>query len=208
MEKLVSADRLKVAKTHVWRLHQDYDGQDFYYTVRLERASMLRGIRQDDRALADYEWLISNYPKIPSAFVARADVRRNKGQMREALDDVDRAARLDPQGEDPKLLRIEIYFAMKRYAEAEKLSTEIIRKGGSVRALGIAHYNRGWARKMLNQADLAMFDMEEAFARSPVYYHGMMQRMIENGYYEGSPGDGYSEFARNGLKACIIDPQC
>ena len=54
------------------------------------------------RALADFDWLISRYPKIALAFVFRGQVLRHKNNDIDALKDYSRAVELDPQNADAR----------------------------------------------------------------------------------------------------------
>jgi tetratricopeptide (TPR) repeat protein len=191
----------------LWRFNHPA-GSDFYEVVRLERARMLRNLRRRQPALDDLNWLAENYPRIPEIFAERGDLLFDDGKTEEAMSDAAHALALEPLGEPQRILKLKILERQKRADEAIRLADDIIRRGGTVAAIGDAYYYRGWSHKHKKEVDQAQADMEEAFARQSFYRTIMFQRMIEHGYYEGTMQDEYSMSAHNGLRACIIDPDC
>jgi len=94
---------------------------------------------------------------------------------------------------------------MGRYDEALADATEII---GGFRAQGEGYRLRAAIAKRQGDRRQALQDYEEAFRNDPRFLRIMQERLAGLGYLSRHYSTAYSEETRNGMMACIIDPEC
>jgi tetratricopeptide (TPR) repeat protein len=207
LEKLIAAGPEKVSKVRYWR-DRTNGTYDFYGNARETRGLWYEYTRQSDKALKEYDWLATTYPKVASGFVGRARVRESFNDLPGALRDAERAIELDRWGDEQKQLRLRLLYAMKRPADIVAMATGIIEGGASDSLRGDAYFYRALVHRDRSENDPALDDFENSFRYERFYLRQRLQRMASRGYYEGKETDEYSEAARNGLRACILDPEC
>lgn len=180
-------------------------GVFFAAHVRRERARYLMLAGRDDEALLDVDWLISHHPTMASAYLLRGQILRNKKDIIEAVKDYGRAIELDPGNVDARRERGWSLLGMGRYDEALTDATEII---GGFRAQGEGYRLRAAIAKRQGDRRQALQDYEEAFRNDPRFLRIMQERLAGLGYLSRHYSTAYSEETRNGMMACIIDPEC
>jgi tetratricopeptide (TPR) repeat protein len=207
LEKLIVAGREKVSKVRYWR-DRHRETYDFYGNARETRALWYAYTRQSDKALKEYDWLIAAYPNVAEGYAGRGGARETLGDLTGALRDAERAIELDKWGDEQRYMRLRLLFAMKRPADVIAMATGIIQGSATDRLRGHAHFFRARAHEHRRENDMALDDFEFAFRHDTSYLSQMLQQMVERGYYDGKETDDYSDAARNGLRACILDPEC
>lgn len=173
--------------------------------VRRERAMHLMFAGREDEALVDLEWLISRHPTMASAYLLRGQILRNKKDVIAAIKDYGRAIELDPGNVDARRGRGWSLLSMGRYDEALVDATEII---GGFREQGEGYRLRAEIAKRQGDRGQALQDYEEVFRNDPRLLRIMQERLAGLGYLSRHYSTAYSEEMRNGMMACIVDPEC
>lgn len=201
-QAILSHDEAELDKVSFWRKKGD---ALFAAHVRQERARHLLLAGRDTEALADIEWLISRHPNMSSAFFMRGQIRRNKKDTIEAVKDYGRAIELDPGNVDARRGRGWSLLGMGRYDEALIDAIEII---GGFREQGEGYRLRAEIAKRQGDRRQALQDYEEAFRNDPRFLRIMQEQLAGLGYLSRHYSTAYSEEMRNGMMACIVDPEC
>jgi len=174
--------------------------------VRFERAKYLMFANRNNEAIAGFNWLISNYPKAASAFVLRGQILRYSNNEADALKDYSHAVELDPSNVEARRGKAWTLFELKRLDEAMAESDWLTSSFSPVRGEG--YRLRAYIDKMRGNGDQALLDYEEAFRLDREIFRRTQERMIELGYVSSQSGGNYTEEFRNGVRACIADPEC
>lgn len=201
-QAILSHDEAELDKVSFWRKKGD---ALFAAHVRGERAKHLLLAGRDTEALADVEWLISRHPDMSSAFFMRGQILRNKKDTIEAVKDYGRAIELEPGNVDARRERGWVLLGMEKFDEALIDATEII---GGFRAQGDGYWLRAEIAKRQGDRGQALQDYEEAFRNDPRVLRTMRERLVGLGYLSRHSSGAYSEETRNGMMACVIDPEC
>lgn len=201
-QAILSHDEAELDKVSFWRNKGD---ALFAAHVRGERARHLLLAGRDTEALADVEWLISRHPDMSSAYFMRGQIRRNKKDAIEAVKDYGRAIELEPGNVDARRERGWVLLGMEKFDEALIDATEII---GGFRAQGDGYWLRAEVAKRQGDRGQALQDYEEAFRNDPRLLRMMRERLVGLGYLSRHSSGAYSEETRNGMMACVVDPEC
>lgn len=105
-------------------------------------------------------------------------------------------------------MEIKALFHLKRHDEALLKASKLIEETNNEFARGEALFWRGFVNKALGHAKDSLRDFEQSFALHPQWQMAVLTQLRQSGYYDGEVTDSYSEEARNGLQACILDPEC
>ena len=206
-DKILSASDEDLHKVKMWRdpacLCFDFRGQ-----AGFDRAETTFRMQDYPKALADFDSLVSDYPKIPGAYVGRGRVYEQLGRFSEELTDVRVALKLDPRWPAQRVDEIDALFHLRRYDEAVLVATKFIDSSNYDFARGEAFFWRAYANKALHHSEESLQDFEQSFVLSPQRLNSVLTQLVQSGYYDGGSADNYSEKARNGLQACILDPEC
>jgi tetratricopeptide (TPR) repeat protein len=201
-QTILSHDEAELDKVSFRRKERDVL---FAAHVRRERARHLLLAGRDTEAMADVEWLISRHPNMSAAFFMRGQILRNKKDTIEAVKDFGRAIELDPGNVDAKRVRGWSLLNMGRYDEAMVDATELI---GGFREQDEGYRLRAEIAKLQGDRKQALQDYEEAFRNNPRFLRIMQERLAGLGYLSRHYSTSYSEEMRNGMMACIVDPEC
>lgn len=180
-------------------------GVFFSAHVRRERARYLMLADRHDEARLDVDWLISRHPTMSSAYLMRGQILHNKQDVIGAVKDYGRAIELDPGNVDARRERGWALLGMEKYDEALVDATEII---GGFQAQGDGYRLRATIAKRQGDRGQALQDYEEAFRNDPRLLRIMRERLVGLGYLSQHSSGVYSEETRNGMMACVIDPEC
>lgn len=182
------------------------DAYPFSGYVRYERSRFLMFANRNDEALEGSDWLIAHYPTNSQAFVLRGQILRSKNNDVEALKDYSHAVELDPEDVDARRGRGWTLFVLEKLNEAMIEADWLARPTSSARGDGFRL--RAYIHKRLGDSEQALLDYEEAFQNDSEILRQTQERMVQLGYISSQAGNTYGEEFRNGVRACIADPEC
>lgn len=171
--------------------------------VRYERSKYLMFANHNDEALEGINWLIAHYPKAAPAFVLRGQILNRGNQKADALQDYSHAVELDPENVDARRGKAWTLFSLKKMDEAMAEADWLVQPTSPVRGEGFRL--RAYINKRLGHGDQALLDYEEAFRNDREILRQTQQLVVELGY---ASTDSSGEEFRNGMRACIADPEC
>lgn len=176
--------------------------------VRLDRAEVLLRMDRDAEALAELDKLALAYPEIGGVFTVRAQLHNGLRGFKQAHADARLAVELEPDGLAQKEALVRALVGLGEHKQALSSADKFIagRLNGLVR--GRILFWRGYANKALSHREEALQDFEASIAYDPFMLPALLTQLVQNDYYEGEVTDTYNNRARNGLQACIIDPEC
>jgi len=206
-DRILSASEEDLSKVRMWR-DPNCPCYDFRGHVRFTRAELLYLMEEYPRALEDFERLISDYPSIADGYVGRGRIHQLRREFSKALTDAQTAIKLNPRWPAQRLLEIKALHYLRRYDEALLQATKLIDETDMQFALGEALFWRGYINKALHNNEDSLNDFERSFALHPQWQWAIVTQLRYSGYYDGEVSDYYSEKMRNGLQACIVDPEC
>ena len=206
-DRILSASEEDLGKVRMWR-DPNCPCYDFPGDVRFKRAELLYAMEEYPRALEDFERLISDYPSIADGYVGRGRIHQLRREFSKALTDAQTAIKLNPREPAQRLLEIKALHYLRRYDEALVQANRLIDETDIQFALGEALFWRGYVNKALHNNEDSLNDFERSFALHPQWQWAIATQLRYSGYYDGEVTDSYSEKMRNGLQACIIDPEC
>jgi tetratricopeptide (TPR) repeat protein len=206
-DRILSASEEDLSKVRMWR-DPNCPCYDFRGYVRFTRAELLNNMEEYPRALEDFERLVSDYPNIADGYVGRGRIYQLRREFSKALTDAQTAIKLIPRGPAQRLLEIKALHYLGRYDEALLKATKLIDETNIQFALGEALFWRGYINKALHNTEDSLNDFERSFTLHPQWQWAIVTQLRYSGYYEGEVTDYYSEKMRNGLQACIVDPEC
>ena len=177
----------------------------FSAEVRYERAKQLMGAKRNDQALSDVDLLIARYPSMAPAFALRGQILQTRRDEIGAIQDYDRAIELDPSNIDARHGRAWAYFYLQRFDEAAGEANWLVEAGPLT--AGDGFYLRAQTYKRQGNNEQAFNAYLEAFQYDPRALAVTRQRMVELGYVAAS-NEEYNEEFRNGVRACVADPDC
>jgi tetratricopeptide (TPR) repeat protein len=160
------------------------------------------------KALVELDSLALDYPQIADIFIVRGRIYDRFRRFGEALADAQTAVKLDPHWPAQQILEVTALFHLKRHDEALVLATKVIDETNVDFARGEALFWRGYINKALHHSEDSLRDFEQSFALHPQWQWAIVTQLRYSGYYDGEVSDYYSEKMRNGLQACILDPEC
>lgn len=165
-----------------------YDNRGVYY----------RSIKQNDKAMQDYNKVIEINPMYPLTYNNRGNIYFDQMKDDLALADYNKALELDPDNVKALTNRAIIFVRTKRYdealrdfARAEKLEPNFER----------IYFNRGIHYDMLNQNDLALQDFDRYLKLDPKHDGIWNSRGVSNqklGNYQDSVSDFTKALSING----------
>lgn len=206
-DRILNASKEELDKVRMWR-EPNCPCYDFRGDVRFRRAELLYLMEEYPRALEDFERLISDYPSIADGYVGRGRIHQLRREFSKALTDAQTAIKLRPRWPAQRLLEIKALHYLGRYDEALLRATKLIDETNIQFALGEALFWRGYVNKALHNNEDSLNDFERSFALHPQWQWAIVTQLRYSGYYDGEVTDYYSEKMRNGLQACILDPEC
>jgi tetratricopeptide (TPR) repeat protein len=206
-DRILGASEVELSKVRMWR-DPSCPCYDFQGQVRYDRAELLYELQDYSKALADYDVLVSGYPNVAAAFIGRGHVYGQLRKFNEALADAQTALKLDSRWPAQRLLEIESLYQLKRHDEALLRATKLIVETNDGFARGEALFWRGFINKALHHNEESLEDFEQSFSFHPQWLAATLTQLRQSGYYAGEVTDYYNEKARNGLQACILDPEC
>lgn len=178
------------------------------YGIMLEfRGSYYGDNQQNDKALADFNWLIELYPDKARGYYLRARqyLRMNKSQLASA--DIAKSLELLPGYIRALEQRVEVNLKQKKY-EQVLADADIVLAGEARQRAWIEHY-RGVALRGLGRPTDAFESFLTSAKLDPNAANALMARMTGQGYYsETAKHSVEDEKFLNGLMACSIDPKC
>jgi tetratricopeptide (TPR) repeat protein len=119
-----------------------------------------------ERAVDFFTARIRAEPAVADNYVRRAAIREKRGELAEAIADLDEAIRLDPRGAPAHAARGRVRSARKEYDKAVADYTEAIRIDPD---FAVAYDARGSARDEKKEYDGAVADYTEAIRIDPGY---------------------------------------
>lgn len=181
---------------------------DFRDRVRNDRIAALLGKKDYSGALAEADSLVAQYPAIGNSYVMRAHVYEGLRKFTEALADAQMAGKFEPNGDDQKAVEIEALYQLQRYNDALTRANEMLNQPISLATMPKILFWRAFTKKQLHLHEEALRDFEQSFSFNSWHLSAVLTQLRQSGYYDGDVWDPYSEKARNGLQACILDPEC
>lgn len=161
---LLSFQRAKVWKNSetLWTdVIEKYPRSDVAYD---NRGVYYRSIKQNDKALKDYNKVIEINPQYPLTYNNRANIYFDQGKDDLALPDYNKALELDPDNVKALTNRALIYVRAKRYDEAERDFTKAISLDPNYPSI---YFNRGIYYDLTGQNDLALKDFDKYLQLDP-----------------------------------------
>ena len=206
-DRILRASDAELAKVKLWRTPGSKEF-DFKGRVRFSRVASFVALGDYQSALGAINGIIVDYPDSAEAYSARAYLFASLNKNSESLADARMAAGLNPYGGDEKIQIAEALYRLKRYEEDIKTVDRYLDGPLSYESRGGMLFWRGMLYKQLHEPEQALVDLENSFSLSPRNLQSTLIQLIQYGYYDGNENDAYSEKARNGLQACLIDPAC
>lgn len=206
-DKILSASDEVLRKVRIFRdpVRPYFDFRD---RVRNDRIAALIGKADYAAALAEADSLVARYPGIGDSYVMRAHVYERLRKFTEALADARMASKFEPNGDDQKALEIEALYQLQRYNDALTRANEMLNQPISLATMPKILFWRAYTKKQLHLHEEALQDFEQSFSFKSWHLSAVLTQLRQSGYYDGNVTDPYSEKARNGLQACILDPEC
>ena len=206
-DKILSASDEQLRKVRIMRdpVRPYFDFRD---RVRNQRIAALIGKAEYSAALAEADSLVARYPRIGDSYVMRAHVYERLRKFTEALADARMAGKFEPNGDDQKAVEIEALYQLQHYNEALTRANEMLNQPISLATMPKILFWRAFAKKQLHLHEEALQDFEQSFSFKSWHLSAVLTQLRQSGYYDGNVMDPYSEKARNGLQACILDPEC
>ncbi len=206
-DKILSASDEALRKVRIWRdpVRPNFNFRD---TVRSDRIAAFIGKGDYTAALAEADSLVARYPNIGDSYVMRAHVYDGLRKFNEVLADARMASKFEPNGDDQKALEIEALYQLQRYDDALSRANEILNRPMTAATIPKILFWRAYTKKQLHLHAEALQDFEQSFSFKSWHLSAVLTQLRQSGYYDGNVTDPYSEKVRNGLQACILDPEC
>jgi tetratricopeptide (TPR) repeat protein len=132
----------------------------------------------------------------------RAYIYQRLRKFTEALADARMASKFEPDGDDQKAVEIEALYQLQRYNDALTRANEMLNQPITVATVPKILFWRAFTKKQLHLHEEALQDFEQSFSFKSWHLSAVLTQLRQSGYYDGD------EKARNGLQACILDPEC
>lgn len=206
-DKILSASDEALRKVRIFRdpVRPYFDFRD---RVRKDRIAALAGKADYAAALAEADSLVGSYPNIGDSYVMRAHVYERLRKFDKVLADTQMASKFEPNGDDQKALEIEALCQLQRYNDALTRANEMLNQPISRATIPKILFWRAYTKKHLHLHEEALQDFEQSFSFKSWHLSAVLTQLRQSGYYDGNVTDPYSEKARNGLQACLLDPEC
>jgi tetratricopeptide (TPR) repeat protein len=193
------------------------ESRDFYLGVAVKRLNLLIDeVRKSDvrNAANALDKLIDEYPTEPYLHVKKAQILKSESKFEAATREV-RAANLvclskfdNTLCDEGLLLEVDTLFASNKYKEAIETSERVVggsftpwTKSNALHAIGVN-------RKRLGQKNEALDAFLKSIKTDSRQLRGLLTQLSQQGYYDGDVYDPMSREVRNGLEACMVDPEC
>jgi tetratricopeptide (TPR) repeat protein len=206
-DKILAASDKELHRVRIFRA-QGVPQPDLRGQVRLSRAEVLLRMDRHAEALAELDKLALAYPGIGDVFTVRAQLHNGLRKFKEAHADARLAVELEPDGLAQKEALVRALFGLGEFKQALSSADKFIAGPLDGLTRGRILFWRGYANKALGGQEEALQDFEASIAYDPFNLPALLTQLVQNDYYEGEVTDAYNERARNGLQACIIDPEC
>jgi tetratricopeptide (TPR) repeat protein len=218
LNKLLALGREAIADTNYYGRRGRSD-RDFYAIVMNDRAGIYYDANETEKAIADYDWVIENYPRIPFLYVDRGNMRLSGGDLGGALDDADKAIALYSDFPNAQLLRLKALNGLKRDAETVTYASDVTSRGYVSPEAPRIYFYRAVALKRLGRKSEATEDFSRAMAANSDLAWAIHAQLGQSGYLFGDlrgrqygdggpPPDPNAREFRNALAACLVDPEC
>jgi tetratricopeptide (TPR) repeat protein len=207
VEALLQQGEVELMSARYWT-SSPLEPKDLYALARFKRAVILVNIGKHQKAIEDFDFLVQRYPKYGDYLAQRASVHLTNRNFELAIADADRAAKLQNDCACALPVKLWSLLNLNQPVAAEKLADELLTNPVRQDGWGETYYIRGIVKKRTNRPESALQDLETSFNFSKVNLARVLTQLIQFGYYEGDVRDDYSQRARNGLEACLLDPGC
>jgi tetratricopeptide (TPR) repeat protein len=155
-----------------------------------------------ERAVEFFTDRIRAEPTVAANYAHRAAIREKRGELAEAIADLDDSIRLDPRGAAARARRGRVRSAKKEYDKAVADYTEAVRIDPDYAA---AYKGRGNARDEKGEYDRALADFDQAIRIDPGYAHAYNDRAwLRATCPEARFRDGKAAVA-DAARACELD---
>lgn len=139
---------------------------EFYFN----RAVAYRGTRRFDLAIRDFEKVIELNPKLPmpawvELYLGLGTVYQENAEYTRAIDNLDKALRLDPSNAKIFLNRGNTYFFLKNYDQA----LADINKSLELEEIPLGHYSRAKVLETMGESDKAIAAYTKAIEQNPQF---------------------------------------
>jgi tetratricopeptide (TPR) repeat protein len=181
---------------------------DFRGRVRLKRADSMAQLGHYPEALAELDRLVLAYPKMGNVLAVRAETYNDLRKFNEAYADARLAVELEPNAAPQMVSLVRALYGLGKHDKAISTADQFVSGPLELSFRGRILFWRGYANKALGNKQDALEDFEESMFYDRWNVAALLTQLIQNGYYRGEVTDAYSQQARNGLQACIIDPRC
>jgi tetratricopeptide (TPR) repeat protein len=206
-DRILKASDEELSKVRIWRI----PGRNTYFfknTVRYVRALALIDAGNPGAAMEALDGLVADQPYIVDSYITRGALNLQQRKYIDVLANAEKAEKIAPYVEEYKAQMLQAFFYLKRHEEGLKSADRFLAGDLSNQTRGDIYFWRGIFQKHLNNPEQALLDLENSFSLAPRNLMSVISQLIQRGYYTGSYNDAYSDKVRNGLQACLIDPEC
>lgn len=191
------------------RSYQGGKSYDFKGAVRYQRVIAQMNTHNTSGILEELTNLAKQYPNVADTFTSLANYKNWQQKWDGALADAETALNLDKNQYGSKTAKLLALYRLKRYQDGlDFANAQLTEECNSCGRAGILNWRANF-KKLLHDNEGALRDVEDAINEDPNYaIPVLLTQLIQSKYYKGQVTDSYSESVRNGLKACIIDPEC
>jgi tetratricopeptide (TPR) repeat protein len=159
----------------------------------------------------DVELMEDSIKRNPQSFepaIVRSKYYHSQKKYDAALSEARRAYAISYGNPDAAEKVLESLDSLKRWQEALDFVNDVLNTSGrNIRPSFFLDHRALYEEKLGKYAE-ALSDYEATLQMSSDYLPGIINNLIEHQYYEGTLSDSYNEKIRDGIKACIIDPEC
>lgn len=206
-DKILQASDEELQKVRIF-YSQGYSHFDFRGDVRLERAAAVMQLERYPEVLAELSSLALAYPQVGDVFAVRAQLYNRLRKFNEAHADARLAIELEPYGFAQMESLVEALVGLGNHSQAISNADKFVSGPLAASIRGRILFWRGYANKALGNREEALQDFETSISYDQSSLPRLLTQLVQNKYYKGEVTDTYNERARNGLQACIIDPEC
>lgn len=212
-DAVLALDKKKLNETKQFSLSR-LGNRDFYLWATLQRADLLIGMERTEEAMKSLDDLIREYPSEPYLHVKRADILRTKGKLNAAIEESHSAnedclSKFDNMVcTEGLFVEMDAFYDAKKYEESIVVAQKVSEGYFPPREKSTALYSIAFSKKRLGLKKEAMDAFLKSVEIDPSQGEVLLTQLTQRGYYEGATTDPINEKVKNGLEACMVDPEC
>jgi tetratricopeptide (TPR) repeat protein len=158
--------------------------------------------------LENINGIIARYPLATEPLIDRASYNLATAHFEDGFKDGKRAMEIAPYDGSSFLITLNCLRQLKRWQEGIDLANTMLASNARGYDAEFILYNKASFQENLGKNDEALESYESAIQINPEITNNITSNLIQHNYYVGKFDDRYDDKIRNGLKACIIDPEC